>query len=198
MIDIESFRAARKAAKLTQSQLAEKVGAAQQLIGHIETGRVLTTQYIFKIAEVLNVSASELDPDIPIGVRQPSFIPLVGYVGAGAEIFTIDDHAKGAGLEEVEMPPGGASSNTIAVRVRGDSMVPAYEDGDIIYYDDKVEGDFSSMIGKRCLVKLTDGRMFIKKLMRSNGSYWLYSHNAEPIVNPQIQWVAKVLWAKQD
>lgn len=198
MIDCEALKSARKKKGLSQAQLGNKAGCAQQLIGQLERGDVRSTTHIYRIASVLGVAASHLDPEIPASGEEIRTIPLVGYVGAGAEIFAIDDHAKGAGLDEVEVPPGGASRNTIAVRVRGDSMLPQYEDGDVLYYDGKLEGDFSPLIGKRCLVQLTDGRMFIKKLMRSDGSYWLYSHNAEPIMNPDIAWVAKVLWAKQD
>lgn len=113
-------------------------------------------------------------------------------VGAGAEIFTIDDHAKGAGLDEVEPPVGGGTSSMVALIVRGNSMEPAFSDGDTIFYDQIFESDFSHLVGKHCVIRLADGRTFLKRLYKSNGSYLMHSHNAEPMVTQEIAWVAKV------
>ena len=78
-------------------------------------------------------------------------------------------------------------------------MSPAYEDGDIIYYDQQVRGNFDHLVGKRVVVRLLDGKTFVKKLRKNNeGQYWLHSHNADPIVNPLIEWAAVVLWVRQD
>lgn len=78
-------------------------------------------------------------------------------------------------------------------------MSPAYEDGDIIFYDQQVRGDFDHLVGKRIVARLLDGRTFVKKLRKNKeGQYWLHSHNADPIVNPKIEWAAAVLWVRQD
>jgi phage repressor protein C with HTH and peptisase S24 domain len=120
-------------------------------------------------------------------------IPVVGLVGAGYEIFPIDDHQKGGGLEEVDMPLPNMSPSTVAVRVRGTSMEPAYYDGDLIFYDRKDGGDLIHLLGRECVVALADGRIFIKILKRrSNGDWFLHSNNAEPILDIQIDWAAKV------
>ena len=125
-------------------------------------------------------------------------IPVVGYVGAGAEVFCIDDHAKGAGLDEVEMPFPGMSRSAVAVRVRGDSMEPAYHDGDLIFYDMNDNGDLMHLIGKECVVSLADGRKFVKTLRRrATGAWYLLSYNAEPIMDIEIDWAAKVEWVKR-
>jgi SOS-response transcriptional repressor LexA len=119
-------------------------------------------------------------------------ISLVGYVGAGAEVFAIDDHAKGAGLDEVESPWSELAPSTVAVKVRGDSMAPAYYDGDLIFYE-VTSADFRHLLGKECVVALTDGRRFIKQLRRTqSGDWYLHSHNAEPILGVAIEWAAKV------
>jgi phage repressor protein C with HTH and peptisase S24 domain len=124
------------------------------------------------------------------GVRR--VIPIVGYVGAGAEIYPIDDHPKGQGLDEVESPWPGLPPSTVAVRVRGDSMTPAYFDGDIIFYDEQ-HTDFLHLLGKECVVGLSDGRKFIKQLKRTADGHWyLYSHNMDPIFGVEILWVGKV------
>lgn len=131
------------------------------------------------------------------GTTAPRFekkrtIPVVGYVGAGAEIVAIDDHAKGAGLDEIECPWDELAASTVAVRVRGDSMVPAYYDGDIIFYDDQ-HTDILHLLGKDCVVALTDGRRYVKQLRRTaDGIWYLHSHNMDPILGVQIEWASKV------
>lgn len=196
MIDRQKFKKAREDSKLSQSQLAKRAGVSQQAIGEIERGAVLSSRSIHKIAKALNISANYLDPDVPETNIGSQLVPVIGYIGAGAEIFTIDDHEKGAGLEEVEAPPG-AGASVIALRVRGTSMVPVYKDGDLIFYDRREDGDLSHLSGKDCVIQLTDGRTFLKELRRSNGDYWLHSHNADPILRPEIAWAARVRWVEK-
>lgn len=192
MIDTDSFKAARKAAKLSQDALAKKVGAAQQLIGQLERGEVRSTKLIFKIAEAMGVPASTLDPEVPSGTGSNRTIPIVGYVGAGSQIYAIDDHAKGDGIEAVDCPWDALGLSTVAVRVRGDSMQPAYFDNDLIFYD-KQSVDFDNLLGRECVVALSDGRKFIKQLRRTqSGQWYLHSHNADPIIGVNIEWAALV------
>lgn len=119
-------------------------------------------------------------------------IPVVGYVGAGAEIFSVDDHEKGGGMDEVEVPIDGMKPSTVAVIVRGDSMMPVYRPNDLIFYDTTHNGDLIHLIGKDCVIRLSDGRTFLKELQIANGTYWLHSYNAPPMVNVKIEWAAKV------
>ncbi|MFG1214969.1 S24 family peptidase [Xanthobacter flavus] len=126
-------------------------------------------------------------------------IPVVGYVGAGAEVFSIDDSIKGAGIDEIEPPPG-ASSNAVAVKVRGDSMRPAFYDGDYIIYDDRREGsEIAQYLGRECVVHLIDGRTFIKNLSAGStpGTWSLWSYNAAPIQDVRIEWAARVRWVER-
>ena len=126
-------------------------------------------------------------------------LPVVGYVGAGAEVLGIDDGMKGAGIDEVEAPPN-ASGNAIAVRVRGDSMMPAYRDGDYIIYDERREGsDIGLYVGKECVVRLSDGRTFIKTLGHGTtpGTWVLWSYNAAPMLDVVVEWAARVRWIER-
>jgi transcriptional regulator with XRE-family HTH domain len=63
MIDGNAVRAARKAAHLSQVDLAKAVGMAQQTIAAIEQGRTKWTKFLPQIARALNKRLSELDPD---------------------------------------------------------------------------------------------------------------------------------------
>lgn len=118
-------------------------------------------------------------------------VPVVGYVGAGAEIIPVDDHAPGAGLEYVDACVG--SGSAVAVRVRGESMVPALYPGDVVIYEQQARGDLAHLAGRECVVKLADGRAFIKVLRRTAaGAWYLHSTNAEPLVDVTIEWAAPV------
>jgi phage repressor protein C with HTH and peptisase S24 domain len=197
MIVIERLKTARDEAGLSQKELAQRAGVSQQAIGEIERGAVRSTKAIYKIAAALAVPVHFLDPAIPVSQNGVTLVPVVGYVGAGAEIFTIDDHQKGAGLEEVEAPAGANGSSVVALRVRGNSMYPAYKDGDLIFYEQKFDGDFVELVNKDCIIHLEDGRTFLKELRRTDGAYWLYSFNADPILHPQIAWLARVRWVEK-
>lgn len=187
------LRQIRKDRKLTLQQVADAAGTTNQMVGMLERGeRKLTLEWMQKLAPVLGITVTELIDDV-----EPARIPVVGYVGAGFQIFPIDDHLKGAGLDEVDAPPGGMAKSAVAVIVRGDSMVPVLEEGDVIYYDDVVEGNLDNLLGRLCVVACLDGSTYVKQLKKADGRYWLHSHNAEPIFPAGISWAARVLWVKK-
>jgi len=197
MILTDSFKRAREAAGLSQSELARRVGIRQQTIAEIEKGNIKSTKAIYRLAAAMSVSASLLDPAIPVSADGQRLVPLLGYVGAGAEIFSIDDHEKGASIDEIPAPPGVSNDSVVALRVRGDSMLPVYKPGDLIFYDKAENGDLLHLVGKDVIVHLDDGRTFLKELRRSNGDLYLHSHNAEPMFRPKIAWVARVRWVEK-
>lgn len=124
---------------------------------------------------------------------------VVGYVGAGGINIPFDDYAHGDGMEEVETPPG-LTEKSVAVKVSGDSMYPAYEDGDIIFYiRNGMDVNEEEVIGKQCIIKVTEGPIYIKRLSRGSapGLYHLESHNAPPMHDKTIEWATKVLYVKK-
>ena len=55
------LKAFRLEKRLTQEQLSERVGVCHSFIGQLETGRKLPSlEMLFRIAEVLEIPASEL------------------------------------------------------------------------------------------------------------------------------------------
>lgn len=186
----EWLRVGLKKPGKTNTGLATALGLPQSRVAEMKSGKRKIK------ASELNVIATYLEEPLPSSILPSSTqrkVQVVGVVGAGYQIFNIDDHAKGSGLEEVDPPVTGATPSMVALVVRGDSMEPAFSDGDTIFYDQIFEGDFAHLIGKHCVVRLGDGRTFVKRLYKSDGTYMLHSHNAEPIVTRDIAWVAKVL-----
>lgn len=147
-----------------------------------------------ELAAAAGVPAAVLRGDMPIGKA----IPVVGRVGAGAEVFPIDDHEKGAGDDEIDLPPGFDGRRAVAVRVEGDSMYPAYKEGDLLVYQRDGLEDWRDFIGQDVVVKLTDGRTFVKVLKRATKTTaTLGSHNAPDIENARVEWAAPVLWVRR-
>ena len=116
-------------------------------------------------------------------------VRLVGYVGAGAEahFYAI---AQGD-LDEVSAPEG-ATKDTVAVEIRGDSLGSLF-DRWLVFYDDIRSPVTSDLIGKLCIVGLSDDRVLIKKIRRGErGLYNLLSEREDPIENVSLEWAAKV------
>lgn len=118
-------------------------------------------------------------------------VRLAGFVGAGQEVYQFDDD--GAGW--VDAPPV-VEEGTEAVEVRGESMLPLYEDGTILYYSKQMPPD--AMIGKRCVLRLEDERTLVKTLRRGSekGLYTLGSLNAPDIEDVGVVWAAPIDWIK--
>lgn len=129
--------------------------------------------------------------------RQRPTTPLIGRVGAGAEVHLVEGDMSTNRIDDVDAPPD-ATQHTVAVVVEGDSMQPAFRDRDLIYYENR-PGDPEDLIGRECVIGLSDGRVFVKILMRGSerGLYNLFSYNAPLISDVTISWALKVIWVKR-
>jgi DNA-binding XRE family transcriptional regulator len=189
---------------LSQAELGRLSGYKQQSIDSIEKDEVRRPARLREIARALGVSEGHLlgeegedAPPPPRPTARGRLVSVVGYVGAGAEVFVLDDHAHGGGLEEVEAP-GEMGPDAVAVRVRGDSMLPAYEEGDLLFYSRHLPP--AEMLHKRAVVKLQDGRLFVKIIHRGEkrGRFNLLSLNAASagLYDVVLQWAAPIDWVK--
>ena len=178
--------AAMDEAAISGAELARKAKTTRQQIQRLRDGhRGISRDWAQRLAPHLGVAAEAL----MFGPRRAS---AVGYVGAGAEVIPIDDHELGAGLEEVDIPPG-VPDDAVLVIVRGDSMYPRYFDNEYLFYvrDQRNPGEF---IGRECVVQLSDGRIFVKVLRRgADGLFNLESWNAPTLENKAVEWAAPVL-----
>jgi phage repressor protein C with HTH and peptisase S24 domain len=182
---------------LTLQALADLTDTSNQQIYNLESGkRGLDTKWMSRLAKALGVRPEEL-----IASPQQETVPLVGFVGAGARVYPVDDHEKGGGLEEVEAPPGVSARGLVAVRVRGDSMAPRYDDGEVLFFTRKHDGVPDACLGRYCIVGLQDGDRMVKKVRQGSkpGHYHLVSvnSNTEPMLDVPLVWAALVLYSKQ-
>lgn len=182
----------RESRGLTQEQLAQKIvpPTSRSVIVNLEKGiNKLHSGWLKRLSVALRCEPEELIAD-----KIKRAVPIIGEVGAGAIIHSYDDHEKGAGLDEIEAPPG-TPSDVIAVIVRGESMYPMMRDGWLLFYHREYDGVPPDCLGRVCVIELPDGRKYVKeiKLGSKNGFYHLLSHNAEPMLDQRVLWAAKVI-----
>lgn len=190
-----NLQRARKAAGLSQEKLATAAQVGSKgYISDLERGNrpIPPGKTLELLAKALDLSISDL-----VGApstERATTIPIVGYVGAASEFFGCDDHAKGAGLDEIDAPPG-VPDGAVAVIVRGDSGYPAIRDGMILVYWNCMT-DPRSIEGEDCFVRLEDGRTLVKILERGTeaGRWTLVSINAStpPIRDVKVEWAAPI------
>lgn len=121
-------------------------------------------------------------------------IPVVGYVGAGAEVFPEEAHPKGRGIEMVDAPMD-VTTECAALLVRGDSMYPQLLDGWLIFYRADQEGVPDECVGKLSVVKVFNGPTLVKILKKgSKPKLWhLESWNAPLRENQRVEWAGLVI-----
>ena len=182
------LRALREKAGLSQDALAQRMGTTRSQLAKLERGeRRLTEKWIERAAKALDVPMSMI---IDVGT-----VPMVGFVGAGAELVY---HHDGTGeLDQVDAPPQ-AGAGMVAVQVKGDSMRGQVDDGWVLFYEDRREPVTDDLLGQLCVVGLPDGRIMVKKLQRGQtaGLFHLYSSNSDPLFDQTVTWAAKVVWIK--
>lgn len=179
-----NLKALRNSAKMTQQQAADAMGLSKGGYVKVEDGdRRLTADYISRAARAFGVR----EADVIEGA--PRVVPVVGYVGAGAEAFF--DLGQGP-FDEVEAPEG-ATDDTVAVEIRGTSLGELF-DRWLIFYDQRREPVTSDLVGKLCVIGLDDQRVLVKKLKRGQrrGKYDLISNTEPPIYDATVVWAARV------
>ncbi len=125
-------------------------------------------------------------------------VPLLGFAEAGAGGYFDDGgFPVGEGWDEIAFP-GVSDQHAYALEVSGQSMEPAYRDGDVIL----VSPAAPIRRGDRVVVRAKSGEVMAKELKRRTAkSIELRSLNAEhadrTLVAADVLWIARILWASQ-
>lgn len=179
-------RRALKISGLKQGQFAAEMGVAQGTVSRWLSGKAKPEIKHWLAVKAFMARHGESEEG---GNGVPS-VPLIGAVGAGAMIVPLDNGD--APLEYLD-PPFKMPQGTVCVQVRGDSMYPRYFDGELIYYRSEAQNP-GALLGRECVVKLSDGRMLVKILRRGSGPglFTLESWNSQPIEDVVIEYAAPV------
>lgn len=195
----DRIRRARKSLNLTQQEFAERLKVTQPTVHRWEKGFYDPDESaLLRLSEMTDLPPAYFRYGEQALGPEPRSVDIIGYVGAGAEINAVERDTRTGGIEAIEAPPGETLS-AVAVIVRGDSMYPVYQDGDVIFYARDATEDEASYLGRECVVKLANGPTLLKRVMRGSerGSYLLLSYNASPMDNIRLDWASPVRWIKR-
>ncbi|MDB6011520.1 MAG: hypothetical protein JWL65_3770 [Gammaproteobacteria bacterium] len=146
----------------TQTALARKSGVAQSTIGRILRGEVNPQSVnLERIAKAFSMSLAKLaemgqgkqpvaeSTDDLKSVERSARVALIPWAQAGSFTDASDNPQPGDGEEWMPQPKY-SGDRTFALRVRGESMEPDYQHGDIIF----VDPDVTPAHGKDVVVQL--------------------------------------------
>ena len=143
------------------------------------------------LSETRLIKASEIQPIIDY--LELNAVPIMGRVGAGATIGPEHEQVPPEGLGEIELPFP-IAEETVAFEVVGDSMLPKYENGDIIVVYREQRHPLSSFYGEEAAVRLKSGERYLKTIERGNAANLvnLTSFNAKPITGVKLEWIGEL------
>jgi repressor LexA len=178
MIPIKHFIAALERTGKSKGGLAVHLGLRNSAITEILGGdRTVKAHELPLIIEYL-----ELDR-----------VPIMGRVGAGGDIEPDYEQVVADELGTVRVPiamPG----ELVAFEVKGDSMKPRYDAGDIVVVWAQQKRATETFYGEEAAVRTRDGRRYLKTIMQGKTRAFatLTSWNAKPIENVKLEWIGEI------
>jgi len=195
-----TFKAALESAlKRTGRSLlsvANAAGVSYEQLKSLHQGKSKKTNVddAMKVAAAFQVSLEDFYEGNLDNTRPSIAVP--GRAGAGAEVQLVDDHAKGDGLFHVECPSQLSPHGIVAVEVEGNSMEPAYAEGDLLFYSRDAMGVPTEAIGRMCIAADEAGRVWVKqvKVGTEAGLFSLLSINptGANMHDVRLKWAAPV------
>src|ERR1700751_788058 len=122
-----------------------------------------------------------------------NYVPIMGRIGAGAVIESEYEQVPPEGLGEVELPFP-ISGETVAFEVTGDSMLPKYENGDVIVVYREQRHPLTKFYSEEAVVRLKTGQRYLKTVERGKApnTVNLTSFNAKPINGVKLEWIGEI------
>jgi|GEM_PF-788305 len=131
----------------TQTALAKRSGVAQSTIGRILRGEVNPQSgNLERIARALGMSLAQLaeigqegDPSVEPtadlqSIERAAYVPLISWSQAASLASELDIFLAGKCAEWMPRPKD-SGAGVFALRVKGESMEPGYQHGDILFLD---------------------------------------------------------------
>lgn len=153
------------------------------------------------IAKALAAAESSMETFVKLigdGVGDSRAIPLLGFAQAGANgSFDESGFPSGKGWTEIALPTN-EDSHTFALEISGDTLEPAYRDGDVIL----VSPGTPIRKGDRVVVKSRAGEVMVAMLKRRTAK----ALEVRPLDGAQaertmavsdVAWMARIVWASQ-
>lgn len=171
----------RNSKKISQQELADKVGVDRSTISRIENNEIETTVPVAeKIAKSLNVSFSDLVSknlsfnnanivDIDTDIIK---IPVFGTIKAGIPIESQSDI-----IDYVEIPRNWTTGDKkfYGLKISGDSMFPKYSENDIVIFEQNEDKELFN--GKDVAVMVNGTESTFKKILVNEQGIILQPYN---------------------
>ena len=186
---IETAMAAKGFSRRSLSRAADlSESAVRDLLSRTDNPGISTLR---KIADALEMPVDQL-------TGSAIMVPMLGHIGAGGEVLFHSDpdvEVLDNDLPMVPRPPL-VTGRQMALTVIGSSMLPKYEEGDIIYVRRDHDGILPEYFNHYCAVRTADGGTFLKMLSpgSQSGRYTLRSLNAPDMENVEVEWATPVLF----
>lgn len=185
---MNNIKSLRRRAGMQQKELALAVGVAQATVSEWEHGKKDPSgERLERLSELFNVSVGEI-----LGETTPTRtsenegrirVPVYGRIPAGIPLNMIEDIDD---YEELPADMARGGKEYFALRVKGESMMPKYEDGDIII----VRVTPVCENGQDCVVRVNSHDATFKRVYTTPGGIVLQPLNPafEPITLTRKQW----------
>lgn len=179
----EALRRAMARKGIAAKPLSLAAGLGETAVRDLFDGKDVKIGTLQKLAVALECSLEDL-----IGAEA---VPLSGRIGAGGSIIFED-----MGDDQFVVRPPGMSGPLEALEVMGDSMLPRYSSGDVVYIRRTHDGILKEYIGEFCAVRLVTGETYLKQLSRGAqpGTFTLRSLNAADMEDVHVQWATPILF----
>jgi phage repressor protein C with HTH and peptisase S24 domain len=157
-----------------------------------------STESVSKALAATNSSIETFVQLIGDGARGTQSVPMLGLAQAGSGgHFDDSGFPTGKGWDEVALPSSG-DEHAYALEISGDSMKPAYRDGDLVI----VSPGTAIRRGDRVVVKTSGGEVMVKELKRrTTKTLELQSlnpvHADRTLDADDVAWIARIVWASQ-
>lgn len=164
----------RKERNLQQKEVAEAIGMNRIILNRIELGkRPLRDDEAVALADFFHVTTDYLLKGVtpPSNSKKGVRIPVLGRVVAGIPIEAVEEILD---YEEIT-PELAATGDFFALQVKGDSMLPKLEEGDVVIV--KKQADVET--GEIAIVLVNGDEATIKQVKKVDGGIMLYGFNPD-------------------
>jgi phage repressor protein C with HTH and peptisase S24 domain len=191
-------------AKLSPSGLAKRAGLDPTTFNRSKRvtpegrPRWPSTESIAKALAATGTSVETFVSLITESTGKAQAVPLIGFAEAGTGGYFDDGgFPVGKGWDEIAFPAIN-DEHAYALEISGDSMLPAYRDGDVII----VSPAAPIRRGDRVVVRTKSGEVMAKELKRqTNKVVELKSlnndHPDRTLPLDEVLWMARIVWASQ-
>ena len=188
----ERIKQRREQLGISQTELAECIGTSKQNLYKYENDIItnIPSDRVEALAKRLNTSPAYImgwnegdSLPSPAITEDTVTFPVITSVAAHYDGVSIDESAAG---EKIEVPraylKGRKAEDFCAMRVRGDSMYPAFQNGDIVLVLRQSTMNHSGEIG---VISYGDDEMTIKRINYVDGEDWLKRVPLNPAYPPR-------------